>query len=758
MMRGVKGFASLLMVIASTQATVAIASKNMFGSWEGILRCGVTDTYFSLNISDEAGQMKSQFHTHIDKSAPQFSDLQASMQGRVEPIGNSVSLRGTLIHTQKRLAQAPIVAHMALDESSGRLFGRLDSRLLQNCSFALAERKSAKGLKKAITTVAKFKPKKGNVKNACPKEVKQWLSQIGSLQASPRDSLGISLYLFRDENFKPYFGKTLYSLSASKASQLGYQVAYGCRDQAPELNKAMGLQSRLYSVLVNEGTYNRAEFWLNDQVAQSAQRWQSEVQKKVKGSMGFPAQDVDQLKQLLPHFGPLMMATREGLDAEFQALASRQLAQQKNAELEALMAQEPSWQNLALVAGFPIDHRVSISDRNAMQEKINTHLARHWQSAIDGYIAQHSSVESVLHHLRPLHAHPGFAHMSAHLPPGAEASINAQLNARLEELLAGFVREELGRYDQRLLSDNAGLAGLERWVLIEDQLRKTYRELLRRPEFHQFNDYRSSRFRQALTAGRSPLMARIGAVQSTTEMRELLETYVPETMIDAATRAPYLAEANKRLAVIAPFHAMPYADYFNAVYQADLKRVRELDEEYLASLRPLFQQTNQQTQILISALGAFIGAPEAADFLNSRLDHALDNMSLLPSVIAVYLFNYEERGTKACLRADAPQFVVTSSRPDVVTRNGLGVEISRTYGYTSRSYYRVNKEFEDVFRRIGTSSPESLGSWLVDGIFNNGNISRLHADTKRLMDSYPCDSAQMKTLEKNFIKLYGQLR
>lgn len=729
------------LTIIFSQVAMANASKDLLGSWEGVFRCGVTDIYFSLNLQDENGQMSGQFRTHFDKSSPQTSELHAKLEGRVERIGNSVSLQGALSKSNIHRAQSQIAAQFAIDESSGRLFGRIHFPQLQNCSFAVAEKKSSKNLKKSIDKVAKFTPKKGIVSRgeACPKVVKQWLSQIAQLQVSPRDSLAISMYLFRDENFKPYFGKNLYSLSASHASLLSYQVAYGCRGQAPELNKAMGLQSRLYGVLINEGPANRTEFWLNDQAAIAAAKWKARVQARIRNSTGFPQEDISQLKQLLPSFSPLMAMNGEGLDAELQALSTRQLVHQQYEELDALMSRDTEWQTLASVAAFPIDPRVSEAEQKVMQDKISAHLARHWQSAIEKYIAQHSTVKSALHHLRHLHAHPGFAHMRSYLPPGAEADINTRLSAHLDNLVAGFVRDERGRYDQQLLSDNAGLAALERWILIEDQLRKTYQELLWRPEFSQFSEYRLARFRQALVASRPLLLERIGVVQSTTELRELLKSYLPETLIDPATRAPYLAAGNDRLAAIAPFHAMAYADYFNAIYQADLKRVRELDSEYIAALRSMFREVNQ-----------------AIPFLN--FEEAVTNMSLLPGVIAVYLFNYQERATKACLRADATQFEVTSTSPDVVTRNGLGVEVSRTYGHSSRSYYRVNKEFTEVFRAIGDSTTDSLGSRLTEGVLNNGNITRLYDDTRRLMDSYPCDSAQIKTLEKNFIKLYGQLR
>ena len=184
-----------------------------------------------------------------------------------------------------------------------------------------------------------------------------------------------------------------------------------------------------------------------------------------------------------------------------------------------------------------------------------------------------------------------------------------------------------------------------------------------------------------------------------------------------------------------PFTTLRGGNFLNALYQSDFDAIAQFDSYYR-------QRKIQQRR---SGVGKH--------WTDDILDAAVNSMRLADTVLAIYLF-YFEANYKACLRKDAVQFKVVKVVPDVVIENLIGVEIARHYGWTERRYFKVNKDFEIAFRRIGTTEPEGAMATLSDFLLNQGGTDlrrELLAGTKQMMKTFPCNSQPVQRLKKTLL-------
>ena len=217
--------------------------------------------------------------------------------------------------------------------------------------------------------------------------------------------------------------------------------------------------------------------------------------------------------------------------------------------------------------------------------------------------------------------------------------------------------------------------------------------------------------------------------------------------IDAAWAAEAEAEASGNLArpalvpppeVSGPFDGLKGASFFNAMYKGDFDTVRQYTTYYQ-------ERKIRQRQ---EAMG---GQPHIMDGI---LDSAFRSVSLASNMMAVYLFNYDSQ-YQSCLGDDAATFTVVRVYPEVVTTNLIGVEIARSYGFTTRKTYRVKKVFENAFRRVGRMQPSGVMGKLSDWLLNAGGTdlrNEVVAGTRMLMARFTCDSPEIQRLEQNLLR------
>lgn len=191
--------------------------------------------------------------------------------------------------------------------------------------------------------------------------------------------------------------------------------------------------------------------------------------------------------------------------------------------------------------------------------------------------------------------------------------------------------------------------------------------------------------------------------------------------------------------VSGPFDGLPGGSFINAVYIGDFDAVATFNESY----------GNRKIRQYKRSMG------NKPHFMDGVIIAAYQTIQLQKIMAAVYLFNYDSK-YEACLRDDAVTFEVVEHVPDTVYRNLLGWEVMRSYGYTSREKFRVNKEFTAAFRLIGRTKPDSAMGTIADYFLNQGgtDIKReMVKGTRAMMQKFSCDSQEIRQFEQNLLQL-----
>lgn len=258
----------------------------------------------------------------------------------------------------------------------------------------------------------------------------------------------------------------------------------------------------------------------------------------------------------------------------------------------------------------------------------------------------------------------------------------------------------------------------------EAALAARYGSQLNAPEYATFNEGRRTWREKWLTAVSAPLSARIEAAESVSAVQGVFDAFVVAADLTSAPGKTLQVVAQRRKDVLAPFSSFAGGDYLNAIYDGDAATVRSLDAEYLRTYSTLMQSVG---------IGALV-----------------DSFTLVQPVLATYMFNYDTASAK-CLRPDAKEFVVTSGT-DWVTQNGWGQELSRTAMSRTETHYRINPEFVRAFEALGESEPDSAAG--LDRFLFGGNIAKVVSGTHSVMRAFPCSDPRILRLERNMLALY----
>ena len=141
---------------------------------------------------------------------------------------------------------------------------------------------------------------------------------------------------------------------------------------------------------------------------------------------------------------------------------------------------------------------------------------------------------------------------------------------------------------------------------------------------------------------------------------------------------------------------------------------------------------------------------------------ALDNVSLIAPMFAVYLIEFEGR-LGPCLGPDAVRFKITRTS-ETVYKDGWG-----NYKYSVRhpdqiEYFTVPRRFGQVFEQVGLSKPDSLLGGLLDRGFRNAGrvgITELVSGTRAMMQRFDregCGSPLMQHMEARMLDYFARYR
>ena len=687
----------------------ASSSKILPGDWEGFFQCGDSEFRFTLNLRDHERGLAGELHYKALNGHRLGLDARSQLIGSAEQFGRSLSIESSSNDISKI-----VWVKMLYDQQKDRLFGKIDFRGSEMCSYAIAERKGANRLSNELSNVSRTPPQlpQGKHPQKCDRNTKNWLGQLTQLPVSNSgDAKAIALHMLQDDNFKRHFGKNAMSLSSAKIAEINTQLTYGCRDFIPKSPQFSQAKSLLQGYLT--GAFGSAmNLWLDGQASEATNRWMALIQQEMKQGRAASQDDIAWLRNHLKFVRLPALSSLETFDAELEAYRIQQARKNHSTDIDQLIKQEPTWTNLLALSKINPDRSIDPEARRKMVDAVRAHIARHWQPAIQNYIAaQQNTVETARDLFVPMTQQPAIGSMLHYLPAGAVDNINQLFLQQRNKLAADFAAQESENYQKAFLEPQQYVASMKRWQQIERDLIQKYQNLLQEPPFYPFNAQRTAYYQNLLAKGHEELMAEIAKIDSPSELDAWFSQVFPLDLIDEKTRTTRKYLRLDRLAEIAPFYGADNAEYFNAIFHGDLTGIAQFEQHFL--------QSSQR-------------------------------VNLLQDVIAVYLLEYEKRRTRACLQSDSIPLDVTTTTPATETRNELGVVISWTMEQRTYERFRVNKEFANILPKINVKPGAGQYGYI------GGQIGALHDSMRRVMDNYPCDSKQIKTLEKRFIGLYEQ--
>jgi len=212
-----------------------------------------------------------------------------------------------------------------------------------------------------------------------------------------------------------------------------------------------------------------------------------------------------------------------------------------------------------------------------------------------------------------------------------------------------------------------------------------------------------------------------------------------------------------------PFDAIEGASFFNAIYHGDFSSVRQQSRYY---------------QVLKSKqIRNFMG--NRNDFREKSINNTFGQVKMMNIFYAMYLKAYGYY-YKSCLRKDAETFEHIIETPGSITTDLRGRVMAQRDATRTVYLYTVNKEFANIFRRIGKINPENTSMGLVDLLVGGGGINMpkqlANADpvlgqmanllkgrgkrdlrnqvvtgTRQMMNKFSCGSPEIKQLERNML-------
>ena len=198
----------------------------------------------------------------------------------------------------------------------------------------------------------------------------------------------------------------------------------------------------------------------------------------------------------------------------------------------------------------------------------------------------------------------------------------------------------------------------------------------------------------------------------------------------------------------------PGAEYLNALYRYDTARLAQLDRVVTEPLGAVMTLAVQGFGV-DAATSAVTGGAIPPGGLTQLLNEDIRRYSVAEPMAGFFIVAYERVYPK-CMDPDPVRFKETITWETVVS-GGLGTHV---YPHVEVNYYNVNKRFKAAFEKVGTPPDIDrldftaklftpfVGQGLMQPMLNVTDAVHGMGDA---MSANACDSALMKTLEKNLI-------
>lgn len=314
------------------------------------------------------------------------------------------------------------------------------------------------------------------------------------------------------------------------------------------------------------------------------------------------------------------------------------------------------------------------------------------------------------------------------------------LQQDLNTLMLKLVQNEQQSFDE-LKNAAFELDTLSNLVEFENDLQQRYGTAIDHQAFQRFNESRHTHRRSIQEKLDETLVSKLSPLNTTTEIAAFKARYFAPGDLRQVAMRDLVAQMDEKLSFSRPFSGMAGADYFNAIYNQEQDTIREHDSVYMSGLN----DANRFAADLMRFAGSGVpGTPLGS--LGAALEAETESSSAVDSVLATYLLEYQDIYGK-CLRSDAITITVSTDYQEA-TRNSYGFTIAPVRQWTTKSSYRINREFADHYEYLFSEEGDSALS-LMDFMANSGRITTLRNGLRQLMRKHECDSPEIAQFESS---------
>lgn len=745
------------------------ATGQIAGQWDGVFQCDGYTTSFAVRLQLPAGDTVS---GSIERQI-----LGPNLKAHRQPYEKTLAINGQYDAQTGAIAfgtgtgrQQELVIRGIVSPNGDRMTGTAQWALGRGCSPVVMGRNFGGEVKNILSraNTKAYRPKV-DPRASCEARVENWVSQPLSYEQYTYQMRNAGDYaalaLFEDSRFKPFFGKSFSKMSSRDLIGLENQVARACWAKVDSIGGDAKTANSVLSILRLQrgGTVSAqiypyaaaiARSWQEQAVASSGTNSPQQLQRLTQiaqlftqvlwpeGGFNFTVQVANRKSAVGADRMVAALATLLQNDAPgFEQLESVALFEQRFVVGHSSAMESPtrvtrrSRQEVdarrqaqqAARAEQSAEFVVSAEAADAARQDIRTYANEHAVRAAQSYAEQQQTPEQVQVNLLPVGQRTN-QNLQTYLTTDTARQVNRIFVAQRDRQAAQFAALEMQAYPSRKAQAANGLAGLATLNAYFRQLQGRYGALLTLSAFDKLRTLTAKDRLSRLQEAQPQLLAQLHASNTVAGMETLLANAVLDEDQQSAAFALVRQAFAARQRELAPFTDYPGAAYLNAIYAGDMRTVETIDNEY--------QERFKQAMREMGGGGVFNGLYELA----------IDQIRLVEPATAVYLLNYQKNSAR-CLRADAASFTVTTTVPTVTTTNLLGVEMARSEGYTINSSFKVNKEFEATFRKVGTMKPNDFLGSMVDQFLGNGGITAVNQGVRKMMRDHACDSDVIERME-----------
>jgi hypothetical protein len=746
------------------------------GRWVAVVHCSGQDHWLDTTLGSDS---------QATVAAKDAQSAQTPQRGNWPPnwrIGYDAGAQRMVLQPDR----GPQGTSLDLVSADSAWAGRLNGRGWEECSAVLLMRPQAADKFRASLPGA---PSQGGLsgllhrspfgqilgkltrREPCDRDVMAWVQaylERFSGQGQNLDKQAMkqaAIAMFDDAVFKKAFGKPLQDMSLDESRQLAQVVQTAAQCPMPPQQQSLAGRTLhwLTPPLLDGPQLSRNHVAVGLAAKSSIRIWGQQLAARIEGWEAADPTSVDPTA-LRGAAAALTVFANAAELAEGGAALQKQLANTGErvasakasetllADAAEVAAQMDALQQLALRSRADVSPQPHAAARQAALDRVNALLP----AAAETLAATATGVQGWqrLQNWRNDYS-PLVAIASAETQAAAQAAIDTQQQSLVARLTQGWRSE----FASQVAALPQGAQALAAGTAFEQRLRQEASAMWALQEVQLLAKERAARRSLDMAIAHPELVARIQQAPNLSALQALQQKYLLPGDESFATAQTVAQAMQTRQQTVAPLQGLPAADYLNALHSGDFDRLQALDRAFSKPYRADMVGLMNHVAPITDLVGVLTGVK--VDYA-AMMAKAIDEISLIVPMFAVYLIDYEGR-LGPCLEPDAVSFKITRAS-ETVYKDGRGnVKYSRQ-NPDRVEYFKVNRRFADVFRSVGLTNPKSPLAGLIDSNFRNQDrvgITELVQGTRALMqrlDSEGCGSPLMQKMEANMLTHFDRYR